>query len=60
MIEPMRRDSGPAIAAATAVALARDPQAVVLALAADHIIFDADEFRATCLAGREAAEPGTS
>src|SRR5919205_1092892 len=34
VIEPMRRDSGPAIAAATAVALSRDPNAVVLALAA--------------------------
>jgi mannose-1-phosphate guanylyltransferase/mannose-6-phosphate isomerase len=58
VIEPMRRDSGPAIAAATAVALKRDPQAVVLALAADHIILDAEEFRATCLAGREAADAG--
>ena len=58
VIEPMRRDSGPAIAAATAVARARDPDAVVLALAADHIILDVPEFRATCLAGREAAEAG--
>jgi len=58
VIEPLRRDSGPAIAAATAVALKRDPEAVVLALAADHIILDVPEFRATCLAGREAAEAG--
>ncbi|MCF8477758.1 MAG: mannose-1-phosphate guanylyltransferase/mannose-6-phosphate isomerase [Pseudolabrys sp.] len=58
VIEPLRRDSPPAIAAATAVALARDPDAVVLALAADHIILDVDAFRATCLAGREAAEAG--
>jgi len=58
VIEPMRRDSGPAIAAATAVAAIRDPQAVVLALAADHIILDIDAFRATCLAGRAAAEAG--
>jgi len=58
VIEPMRRDSGPAIAAATAVAAKRDPQAVVLALAADHIILDADAFRATCLAGRAAADAG--
>jgi mannose-1-phosphate guanylyltransferase/mannose-6-phosphate isomerase len=58
VIEPLRRDSGPAIAAATAVALQRDPNAVVLALAADHIILDVDAFRATCLAGREAAEVG--
>ena len=58
VIEPLRRDSGPAIAAATAVALKRDPEAVVLALAADHIILDVPQFRATCLAGREAAEAG--
>ena len=58
VIEPMRRDSAPAIAAATAVALQRDPEAVVLALAADHIILDVEKFRATCLAGRAAADAG--
>jgi mannose-1-phosphate guanylyltransferase/mannose-6-phosphate isomerase len=40
------------------VASRRDPKAVVLALAADHIIPDADAFRATCRAGRVAAEAG--
>ncbi len=59
VIEPLRRDSGPAIAAATAVARQRDPEAVVLALAADHIILDVKEFRDTCLAGRAAAEQGS-
>src|SRR5471032_1568697 len=54
----MRRDSGPAIAAATEVARLRDPDAVVLALAANHIILDVPQFRATCLAGREAADAG--
>jgi mannose-1-phosphate guanylyltransferase/mannose-6-phosphate isomerase len=58
VIEPLRRDSGPAIAAATAVARQRDPDAVVLALAADHIILDVPQFRAACAAGREAAEAG--
>jgi mannose-1-phosphate guanylyltransferase/mannose-6-phosphate isomerase len=58
VIEPMRRDSGPAIAAATEVARLRDPEAVVLALAADHIILDVPQFRASCLAGREAADAG--
>lgn len=58
VIEPMRRDSGPAIAAATTVAALRDPHAVILALAADHIILDTDSFRTTCLAGRAAAETG--
>ena len=55
VIEPMRRDSGPAIAAAAALARSRDPEAVVLALAADHVILDVEEFRATCLAGLKAA-----
>jgi mannose-1-phosphate guanylyltransferase/mannose-6-phosphate isomerase len=58
VIEPVRRDSGPALAAAAAVAKSRDPNAVVLALAADHVILDVEEFRATCLAGLEAAEAG--
>ena len=58
VIEPLRRDSGPAIAAAAAVARQRDPEAVVLALAADHIILDTPEFRATCVAGRAGAEAG--
>ena len=58
VIEPMRRDSGPAVAAAAALAKSRDPDAVVLALAADHVILDVEEFRATCLAGLKAAEAG--
>jgi len=59
VIEPLRRDSAAAIAAAAAVARRRDPDAVVLALAADHIILDVPQFRATCLAGRDAAEAGS-
>lgn len=58
VVEPLRRDSGPAIAAATALARGRDSEAVVLVLAADHIILDVPQFRATCLAGRAAAEAG--
>ena len=58
VIEPMRRDSGPAVAAAAVFARSRDPDAVVLALAADHAILDAEEFRATCAAGLKAAELG--
>jgi len=59
VIEPLRRDSGPAIAAATAIARQRNPDAVVLALAADHIILDPEAFRVTCAGGREAAEHGS-
>src|SRR5690348_7210432 len=59
VIEPVRRDSAPAIAAATAVAAAENRQALVLALAADHIILDADAFRATCVSGCAAAQAGS-
>jgi mannose-1-phosphate guanylyltransferase/mannose-6-phosphate isomerase len=58
VIEPMRRDSGPALAAAAVLARNNDPDAVVLALAADHVILDADEFRATCAAALKAALDG--
>ena len=58
VIEPMRRDSAAALAAAACVARQRDPQAVMLALAADHIILDDDAFRKACLAGLEAAQAG--
>jgi mannose-1-phosphate guanylyltransferase / mannose-6-phosphate isomerase len=58
LIEPMRRDSAAAIAAAAAFARRSDPDVVVLALAADHIIRDLDRFYEACLAGREAAEAG--
>ncbi|AMN43408.1 mannose-1-phosphate guanylyltransferase/mannose-6-phosphate isomerase [Rhodoplanes sp. Z2-YC6860] len=58
VIEPMRRDSAPALAAAAALAKSREPEAVVLALAADHVITDVEEFRATCVAGLKAAQDG--
>ena len=58
VIEPMRRDSGPAVAAAATLARNRSAEAVVLALAADHVILDVEEFRAACRAGLEAAEAG--
>ena len=58
VIEPMRRDSGPAVAAAAALARQRDPDAVVLALAADHVIRDLEAFHEACAAGLEAAKAG--
>jgi mannose-1-phosphate guanylyltransferase / mannose-6-phosphate isomerase len=58
LLEPMRRDSGPAIAAGAAFAQTRDGDAVVLALAADHVVRDADAFVAACRQGLVAAEAG--
>src|SRR4051812_24941597 len=58
LLEPMRRDSGPAIAAGAAFAEMRDKDAVVLALAADHVVRDAGAFVAACRQGLTAAEAG--
>jgi len=58
LLEPMRRDSGPAIAAGAAFAEMRDKDAVVLALAADHVVRDSSAFVAACRQGLTAAEAG--
>jgi mannose-1-phosphate guanylyltransferase / mannose-6-phosphate isomerase len=58
MLEPMRRDSGPAIAAGATFAELRDKDAILLALAADHVIGDAGAFIAACRQGLTAAEAG--
>src|SRR5262245_46223008 len=57
VLEPTRRDSGPAVAAAAALAAERDPQALVLVLAADNIFRKPEEFLATC---RQAATPAAA
>ena len=58
LLEPARRDSGPAIAAGAAFAYAHDARAVVLALAADHVVRDTAAFIAACRQGLLAAEEG--
>jgi len=58
LLEPMRRDSGPAIAAGAAFAQTRDKDAVVLALAADHVVRDIGAFVAACRQGLVAAGAG--
>jgi mannose-1-phosphate guanylyltransferase/mannose-6-phosphate isomerase len=58
LLEPMRRDSGPAIAAGAAFAQTRDSDAVVLALAADHVVGDTDAFVTACRQGLVAVEAG--
>src|SRR4051812_46891138 len=40
LLEPLGRDSGPAIAAATLLAARRDPAGLVLVCASDHVIPD--------------------
>ncbi|MFH0299616.1 mannose-1-phosphate guanylyltransferase/mannose-6-phosphate isomerase [Bradyrhizobium sp. 31Argb] len=58
LLEPARRDSGPAIAAGAAFAQARDRDATVLALAADHVVEDTEAFVAACREGLIAAKAG--
>ena len=58
LIEPEGRESGPAIAAASAYALERDPDAVLLVLAADHHIGDVGAFRGAVTVAMAAAEAG--
>jgi mannose-1-phosphate guanylyltransferase/mannose-6-phosphate isomerase len=48
VLEPMRRDSGPAVAVAAVLAERRDPQAAVLVLASDHVVRQPEEFVAAC------------
>ena len=58
LLEPARRDSGPAIAAGAVFAQMRDIDAVVLALAADHVVRDTAAFVAACREGLVAADAG--
>lgn len=58
VLEPLRRDSCAAIAAAAELAVRRDPNAVLLVLAADHAMPDPDSFRAHVARGLPAAEAG--
>src|SRR5258707_593079 len=58
VLEPMRRDSGPAVAVSAVLAAERDRNALVLVLAADHVVRKPEEFRAACLDAAAAAAAG--
>jgi mannose-1-phosphate guanylyltransferase/mannose-6-phosphate isomerase len=58
VVEPFRRDSAAAIAAAAVIAKREDADAIVLALAADHVILDVDQFRQACFSAKAAAASG--
>jgi mannose-1-phosphate guanylyltransferase / mannose-6-phosphate isomerase len=55
MLEPTRRDSGPAIAAGAAFAVKRGGDPVIVALAADHVVTDAAAFAKVCGLAADAA-----
>jgi mannose-1-phosphate guanylyltransferase/mannose-6-phosphate isomerase len=58
VLEPMRRDSGPAVAVAAVLAMERDRDAVALVLASDHVIRKPQEFREACRSAAVAAAEG--
>ena len=55
LLEPVACDSGPAIVAASAYLATQDSKALLLVLAADHVVLDVPGFRDAVAAGREAA-----
>ena len=56
LLEPMRRDSGPAIAAGAMYAKRRSDDTIILALAADHVVTDPLAFAKVCATAGEAAQ----
>ena len=59
ILEPVRRDSAAAIAAASEFAVKGDRNAILLVVAADHLIPEADAFAAACHAAVPAAAAGS-
>ena len=58
VLEPARRDSAAAMAAAAVYAEHRDPGGLVMSLAADHVVLDDNLFRDSVARGVAAAEAG--
>ncbi len=58
VLEPVARNTAPAIAAAALLAAVRDPGTVLLVLPSDHAIADATAFRAAIAAAAKAARAG--
>lgn len=58
LLEPIGRNTAPAIAAAAHQALAADPEAILLVMPSDHVITDVAGFQAAVLAATETARSG--
>ena len=58
LLEPMGRNTAPAVTVAALQATAEGEDPLLLVLAADHLIRDAQQFQAAVTAGRPAAEAG--
>lgn len=59
VLEPVARDSGPAIIAGSLFCHARSPGMLALILAADHLVLKPEAFRAAVAEGRKAAVKGS-
>jgi len=59
VLEPTRRDSGPAVAVAAALAAKSEPAAIVAVLAADHVFRDGPLFARLCQEAGLAAAAGS-
>jgi mannose-1-phosphate guanylyltransferase/mannose-6-phosphate isomerase len=58
LLEPVARNTGPAIAAAALWLLARDPDALMLVQPSDHVVADIDAFHRAVMQGIAAAQAG--
>jgi mannose-1-phosphate guanylyltransferase/mannose-6-phosphate isomerase len=58
VLEPQRRDSAAAVAVGALMGHERDPGSVCLVLAADHVVQDAEQFTANCMAAAQEARDG--
>ncbi|MBK1622877.1 mannose-1-phosphate guanylyltransferase/mannose-6-phosphate isomerase [Afifella marina] len=58
LLEPEGRDSGPAAAAGSHFIAGQDPQAIVMMLAADHMVEDVASFRAAAQEAAASAQQG--
>ncbi len=58
VLEPVRRDSGPAVAVGAEIAAEAGPETIVAVLAADHVVQDKPGFVALCKQAAEAAALG--
>jgi mannose-1-phosphate guanylyltransferase / mannose-6-phosphate isomerase len=59
LLEPQRRDSAAAVAAASEFAIKKDPNAILLVVAADHLIPDVEAFAMACRSALPAAAGGS-
>src|SRR5436305_1264089 len=58
VLEPMRRESAPAIVAGTRFATRRGDDPIILVLASDHVVTERELFEAACQTAQQVAATG--